>query len=198
MRDRSNGIRGLCSSGRYIRCEPPKAVRRTLIMSLHESTHGRRHEKLGDGDSGVSAVEGGHRSQLRQREDSPHGSAHATGEESEEITSDVRIESSDGSTADHSDERQVRSTVVRTVTDNETGSHDQTDGSTVRSASQCIEMQSRVGCQSKGSHESHVGCSLSEIAGSRAGTARGHDGSDDRTETDPWVAQASGYLADGR
>lgn len=88
--------------------------------------------------------------------------------------------------------------MVRTVADNETGSHDQTDGSTVRSASRYIGMQSRVGYQSKGSHESHVGCSLSEIAGSRAGTVRGHDGSDDRTEADPWVAQASGYLADGR
>jgi len=167
-------------------------------MSLHEFMHGRRRERLGDEDSGVSAVGGGHRSQLHQRGDSPHGSTHATGEESEEITSDVRIESSDGSTADRSDERQIRSTVVRTIADNETGSHDQTDRPTVRSASQCIEMQSQVGCQSESSHESHIGCSLSEIAGSRAGTARGHDGSDDRTETDPWVAQASGYLADSR
>jgi len=160
--------------------------------------HGRRRERLGDEDSGVSAVGGGHRSQLHQRGDSPHGSTHATGEESEEVTSDVGIGSSGGSTTDRSDERQVHLTVVRTVTDDETGSHDQIDGSTIRSASQCIEMQSRVGCQSESSHESHVGCSLSEIAGSRAGTARGHDGSDDRTETDPWVAQASGYLANGR
>jgi hypothetical protein len=72
------------------------------------------------------------------------------------------------------------------------------DDSTVRSKSQCAEMQSRIGRRPKDEPRSYTGCSLSEIAASRVPRASEPDESGDRAETDPCVAQASGYLANTR
>ena len=84
----------------------------------------------------------------------------------------------------------------------ETDSQDEMDdgmnGSTVRSKSQCAEMQSRIGRRPKDEPRSYTGCSLSEIAASRVPRASEPDESGDRAETDPCVAQASGYLANTR
>jgi hypothetical protein len=72
------------------------------------------------------------------------------------------------------------------------------DDSTVRSKSQCAEMQSRIGRRPKDEHGSYTGCSLSEIAASRVPRSSEPDESGDRAGTDPCVAQASGYLANIR
>jgi len=190
---------GLCSPGRDIRCELPGAVRRTLTMSLHESTHGRRHDSAGGGNTDVSAIAGGERTPLRRRADSPHPSGHGIRKESEEATSDVGNENQNGRASGRSDDRQLRQTSVQgdSVTP-KTDAQNQTDGSAVHSRNQCAEMQSRIGRQPNDEPGSYTGCSLSEIAASRVPGPSEPDDSGDRAETDPCVTQASGYLANTR
>ena len=176
-------------------------------MSSHESTHGRRHDSVGGGNTDVSAKTDGKQPPLRQRADSPHPSGHgigySIGSESEEVTSDVGIGGRNGHASGRPDEQQLRQMLAQVdsttpETDFQDGMDDGMDGSTVRSKSQCAEMQSRIGRRPKDEPRSYTGCSLSEIAASRVPRSSEPKRSGDRAGTDPCVTQASGYLANIR
>lgn len=221
VRDRSNGIGGLCSIPWYPRSRTRLRSQRTLIMSLPEPTPDRRELDSDDGTSGVQQTAVRDESTFdRPTTSADRSSGETPRRERRDVLSDVGIDGSTARTDGGPDDRgdsvsasgirfEAVSTPDRSGDSTERTPSSGADGSFDRvpsdrtahaseygSSARFYGMQSRLGRTSTEVEPTRVGYAVSDIAVHRARSAVGSESSDSTgSRPHPCVSQPSGYLA---
>ncbi|MFC7143075.1 hypothetical protein ACFQMA_25075 [Halosimplex aquaticum] len=178
-------------------------------MSLHEPTHGRRRDSPGDGD--LDAPNGSDRNDPRVHRQMDGQGRHAdrTDDRPDQALSDVGIDGEEDASRSSADIERLSAAAYSSSDADERDSDSGTTEPVAASVPTTVFL-----CESDSEHtvepperydgmQSHLGlCPESEsavegfaVSDIAAHRARAADRTTDRDESDPCVAQASGYLA---
>lgn len=183
-------------------------------MSLHESTHGRHRDSLGDGNPDVPNGAGQNGPWIHRQMDGQNQRAERADDRPEEALSDVGLDgdADDGPSGSDPEQRSASAYRSKAVGGDEADGdaddegtdsvasasetaalvRDTADEHTVESTERFDGMQSHLGRRPE-SVSCVEGCAVSDIAAFQA--RKDAETDDQADEPDPCVAQASGYLA---